>query len=53
MGRMNNVHHWGVKGKGRRDMNLDYYQRETVEIGAPLKIVKGTNKKRGCSETSV
>ena len=49
----NNMHHWGVEGKGWGNMNLNNDQGVMMNFGAPLKVMKRTNKERGCSETCV
>ena len=47
------MHYRGVKREGRGDVNLNYNQGETVKVGLPLEVMKGTDEKRGRSETSV
>ena len=49
----NDMHHWGVEGKGWGNMDLNNDQGEMMNFRAPLKVMKRTNKERGCSETSV
>ena len=53
LGRANNMHHWGVKREGWRDVNLNYNQRVVMYLRVPLKVVERTNKKRGSSKTGV
>ena len=53
LGGTNNMHHWDVERKGRRDMDLNYNQGVMMDSRAPLKVVEHTDKKRGCSKTSV
>ena len=53
LGRANDVHHRGVKGKGGGNVDLNYNQRVMMDLRAPLKIMKCTNKERGSSEACV
>ena len=53
LGRAHNMHHRGVKRKGRGKMNLNYNQRETVELRSPLKVMESTDKEGRHSKTSV
>ena len=47
------MHHRGVKGKGRGDVNLNYNQRVVMDFRTPLKIMEHTNKERRSSESGV
>ena len=49
----NDMHRRGVEGKGWENMDLNNDQGVMMNFRAPLKVVKRTNKERGCSETSV
>ena len=53
LGRANNVHHWGVKGKGGGDVDLNNNQRVVMDFRTPLKIMKCTNEERGSSKACV
>ena len=53
LGRANDMHHWGVKGEGRRNMNLNQDQGEMMDRRAPLKVVEHTDEERRPSKTSV
>ena len=53
LGRANDVHHRGVKGKGGGNVNLNDNQRVMMNLRTPLKIMKCTNEERGSSETCV
>ena len=53
LGRMNDMHHRGVEGKGWRDMDLNNDQGVMVNCRAPLEVVECTNKERGSSKTGV
>ena len=53
LGRVHDMHHRGIEREGWGDMNLNYYQGETVEVGSPLKVMESTNEERRRSETSV
>ena len=49
----NNMHHWGVKRKGWRDMYLNDDQGVMMDLRAPLKVMEHTNKERGRSKTGI
>ena len=53
LGRVNNVHHRGVKRKGWGNVDLDDDQRVVRDFRTPLKIMKRTNKERGSGKTCV
>ena len=53
LGRADDVHHRGVKGKGGGNVDLNNNQRVMMDLRTPLKIMKCTNKERGSSETCV
>ena len=53
LGGAHNMHHRSVKRKGRGNVNLNYNQRETVELRSPLEVMESTDEKRRCSKTSV
>ena len=53
LGRTNDMHHRGVKGKGGGDVDLNDNQRVMMDLRTPLKIMKCTNKERGSSKTCV
>ena len=50
---VNDMYHRGVKRKGWGNMNLNNDQGVMMNFRAPLKVMKRTNKERGCSEASV
>ena len=47
------MHHWGVKRKGWRDMDLNDDQGIMMNGRAPLKVVERTNKEGRSSKTGV
>ena len=53
LGRANDVHHRGVKGKGGGNVDLDDDQRVVMDLRTPLKIMKCTNEERRSSKTCV
>ena len=53
LGRTDDMHHRGIKGKGWRDMYLNNDQGVVMDLRAPLKVMERTNEERGCSKTSV
>ena len=53
LGRVDDVHHRGVKGKGGGDVDLNNNQRVMMDFRTPLKIMECTNKEGGSSETCV
>ena len=53
LGGVNNMHHWGVEGKGRGDMNLDYDQGVVMDSGTPLKVMECTKEERRGREPSI
>ena len=53
LGRTNNVHHLGVKGKGWGDVDLNDDQGVVMDFRTPLEIMKRTNKERGSSKSCI
>ena len=53
LGRTNDVHHQGVKGKGWGDVDLNNDQGVMMDCGMALKVMERTDQKGGCSKSGV
>ena len=53
LGGTNDMHHRGVEGESRGNVNLNYDQGVMMDSRTPLKIMERTNKEGGSSETCV